>query len=295
MLLLAGALFGAEAVRAHRREPRVGRRSGRRPVLATMAQLGRRPASRLPAALARRPDRTLLRRAGVQIDADDVVAARLASATAFGGLGVVGATVVGGALGIAVGALLLAFGCVYPDLWLRSAAARRAARIERAAPAMLELVAAAVQAGVPLDIAIDGAARASGGELAEELERSRVSMALGRPRGEEYRDLSERTGAPTLAALGLALRLRTASASRSPRAFATRPGAAGPRRLGWCRSGRRARAPVCSPLSSSCWCRLRCCRSPPRSRSPWRERLARTRCGSPAFEIGADPDAMEER
>lgn len=207
MLLLAGALFGAEAVRAHRREPRVGRRSGRRPVLATMAQLGRRPASRLPAALARRPDRTLLRRAGVQIDADDVVAARLASATAFGGLGVVGATVVGGALGIAVGALLLAFGCVYPDLWLRSAAARRAARIERAAPAMLELVAAAVQAGVPLDIAIDGAARASGGELAEELERSRVSMALGRPRGEEYRDLSERTGAPTLAALGLALRL----------------------------------------------------------------------------------------
>jgi Flp pilus assembly protein TadB len=207
MLLLAGALFGAEAVRAHRREPRVGRRSGRRPVLATMAQLGRRPASRLPAALARRPDRTLLRRAGVQIDADDVVAARLASATAFGGLGVVGATVVGGALGIAVGALLLAFGCVYPDLWLRSAAARRAARIERAAPAMLELVAAAVQAGVPLDVAIDGAARASGGELAEELERSRVSMALGRPRGEEYRDLSERTGAPTLAALGLALRL----------------------------------------------------------------------------------------
>jgi tight adherence protein C len=206
-LLLAAALFGAEAVRAHRREPRVGRRSGRRSVLETMAQLGRRPASRLPAALARRPDRALLRRAGVQIDADDVMAARLASATAFGGLGLLGATAVGGAFGIAVGALLLAFGCVYPDLWLRSAAARRSARIERAAPAMLELVAAAVQAGVPLDVAIDGAARASGGELAEELERSRVSMALGRPRGEEYRDLSERTGAPTLAALGLALRL----------------------------------------------------------------------------------------
>jgi tight adherence protein C len=206
-LLLAAALFGAEAVRAHRCEPRVGRRSGRRSVLETMAQLGRRPASRLPAALARRPDRALLRRAGVQIDADDVMAARLASATAFGGLGLLGATAVGGAFGIAVGALVLAFGCVYPDLWLRSAAARRAARIERAAPAMLELVAAAVQAGVPLDVAIDGAARASGGELAEELERSRVSMALGRPRGEEYRDLSERTGAPTLAALGLALRL----------------------------------------------------------------------------------------
>ena len=60
---------------------------------------------------------------------------------------------------------------------------------------------------MPLDVAVDGAGRAAGGELAEELERSRVSMALGRPRGEELRDLSERTGAPTLAALGLAVRL----------------------------------------------------------------------------------------
>jgi tight adherence protein C len=206
-LLLAAALFGAEGVRAHRREPRAARRSGRSSMLATMAQIGRRPASRLPARLARPPDRALLRRAGVQIDAGDVVAARLASAVAFGAVGLVGALVAGGALGIVVGGVLLVFGCLYPDLWLRSAAARRAARIERAAPALLDLVAAAVQAGVPLDAAIDGSGHAAGGELAEELERSRISMALGRPRGEEYRDLSERTGAPTLAALGLALRL----------------------------------------------------------------------------------------
>jgi tight adherence protein C len=135
------------------------------------------------------------------------VAARLASAVAFGAVGLVGAVVAGGAFGIVVGGVFLVFGCLYPDLWLRSRAARRAARIERAAPALLDLVAAAVQAGVPLDAAIDGSGHAAGGELAEELERSRISMALGRPRGEEYRDLSERTGAPTLAALGLALRL----------------------------------------------------------------------------------------
>ena len=55
--------------------------------------------------------------------------------------------------------------------------------------------------------AVAGAANAAGGELADEMERSRVALALGRPRGEELRDLSERTGAPTLAALGLALRL----------------------------------------------------------------------------------------
>ena len=207
VLVLAAALVAAEAVRAYRREPRAARLSGRRSALATMAEIGRRPVSRLPSRLARPPDRSLLRRAGVKMAVGDVVAARLGSAACFGGLGLVGAVLVGGALGIVVGGVLIAFGCVYPDLWLRSAADRRAARIERAAPALLELVAAAVHAGVPLDAAIDGAGRAAGGELAEELERSRVSMALGRPRGEEFRDLSERTGAPTLAALGLALRL----------------------------------------------------------------------------------------
>jgi tight adherence protein C len=206
-LLLAGALFGAEAVRAHRQDPRPGRRAGRRSTLKTMAALGRRPASRLPARLARPPDPNLLCRAGVEIAPADVVAARVTSAAGFAGLGLVCVLAVGGAIGPVAGALLVAFGCVYPDLWLRSAATRRAARIERASPALLELLAAAVQAGMPLDAAIDGAARAVGGELAEELERSRVSMTLGRPRGEEFRDLSGRTGAPTLAALGLALRL----------------------------------------------------------------------------------------
>jgi tight adherence protein C len=207
VLLLAAALFGAEAVRAHRREPPRGRRRGRRPALAAMAEIGRRPAARLPARLAQPPDRSLLRRAGVQFADTDVVAARLTSAVCFGGLGVVGAVAVGGVIGMVVGALLVVFGWAYPDLWLRSAASRRAGRIERSAPALLELVATAVEAGMQLDVAIDGAGHAAGGELAEELERSRVSIALGRPRGEEFRDLSERTGAPTLAALGLALRL----------------------------------------------------------------------------------------
>ena len=206
-LLLVGALCGVEAVRAHRREPRPVRRRTPRPTLAAMAEIGRRPASHLPASIARPPDRDLLRRAGVDSTPADVVAARATSAACFGGLGLVGALVIGGPGGIVVGGVLLAFGCVYPDLWLRSAAARRATRIERAAPELLELLAVAVRAGMPLDAAIDGAARAAGGELAEELERSRVSMTLGRPRGEEFRDLSERTGAPTLAALGLALRL----------------------------------------------------------------------------------------
>jgi Flp pilus assembly protein TadB len=206
-LLVAALAFAAEAARAHRREPRVKNRPGDRSVLGTMARIGRRGGSRLPARLAPRPDPELLRRAGVPITPAEVVAARLTAAISFGGLGVLGGAAMGGLLGIVLGLGLLGFGCAFPDLWLRSAAARRVVRIERAAPALLDLVAVAVEAGVPLDAAVAGAATAGGGDLADELERSRVAIALGRPRSEEFRDLSERTGAPTLAALGLALRL----------------------------------------------------------------------------------------
>lgn len=206
-LLIAAALFGAEALRACRREPRTASRPGRRAVVDVMATIGRRPARRLPATLARKPDPAVLRRAGGSVSGVDVVAARLTSGLGFGAIGLAGAVAVGGVAGTIAGLALLAFGCAYPDLWLRSAAKRRAARIERAAPALLELVAAAVEAGIPLDAAVSGAARAAGGDLADEMERSRIAMALGRPRSEELRDLSERTAAPTLAALGLALRL----------------------------------------------------------------------------------------
>lgn len=206
-LLVAAGLFGAEALRAHRREQRAGGSTARRSALEVMARIGRRPAGRLPAMLAPPPDPAVLRQAGAHVSGDDVVAARIASALLFGTIGLAGAAAVGGPPGLVAGIGLLGFGCAYPDLWLRSAAKRRASRIERAAPALLDLVAAAVEAGIPLAAAVAGAANAAGGELADEMERSRISMAIGRPRGEELRDLSRRTGAPTLAALGLALRL----------------------------------------------------------------------------------------
>src|SRR5580765_3215418 len=84
-LLLAGGLFGAEAVRAHRRDPRPGRRRPRRPVLMAMAAIGRRPASRLPARFTRPPDPAIVRRAGVEIAPAEVVAARATSAACFAG------------------------------------------------------------------------------------------------------------------------------------------------------------------------------------------------------------------
>ncbi|HSD03188.1 MAG TPA: type II secretion system F family protein [Gaiellales bacterium] len=205
--LAAAALFGVEAVRAARREPRAGSARRRRSSIGVLAAVGSRFANRLPARLARPPDPALVRRAGGPVEAEDVVAARVGGAIAFGALGALGSMAAGGTFGLIVAAALLGFGWAYPVLWLRSVAAVRAARIEAAAPALLELVAAGVEAGIPLDAALAGAAGATRDELAEELDRSRAAIALGRPRGEEFRDLGERTGAPTLAALGLALRL----------------------------------------------------------------------------------------
>jgi tight adherence protein C len=206
-LLIAAALVGIEAARSYRRDPRVRGSAGRRPPIELMVAAGRKLAGRLPGRLGAPPDPGLLRRAGSPLAGADVPAARAGAAVAFAALAVVGGVAAGGLVAVLLGAGLIAFGLAYPDLWLRSLAKRRSARIERAAPALLELVAAGVGAGIPLDAALVGAAGATRDELAEELERSRIAIALGRPRSEEFRDLGERTGAPTLAALGLALRL----------------------------------------------------------------------------------------
>jgi len=179
----------------------------RRSSISVLAVVGSRFVDAIPARLARPCDPALIRQAGVSFGPEDVVAARIGGAAVFGTVGAVGGTAAGGVFGCILAAALLGFGWAYPGLWVRSAASTRAARIERAAPALLELVAAGVEAGIPLDSALAGAAGATGDELARELDRSRASIALGRPRGEEFRDLGERTGSPTLAALGLALRL----------------------------------------------------------------------------------------
>jgi tight adherence protein C len=208
IVLLMAALVASEAARAYRRDPRVRGSSERRTSIELMIATGRRISGWLPGRLGAPPDPGLVKRAGSPVAGTDVSAARAGAIVSFAALAAIGGVAVGGVVAVLVGCGFLAFGCAYPDLWLRSLAKRRTARVERAAPGLLELIAAGVEAGIPLDAALAGAARAAAeGELAEELERSRVAIALGRPRGEEFRDLGERTGAPTLAALGLALRL----------------------------------------------------------------------------------------
>ena len=83
----------------------------------------------------------------------------------FGSSGLAALALMGG-LGGACAALRLAgFGWVYPDVRLRTADRRRADAIERRAPSALDLIASTVAAGVGIDVAIAGAADATGGEL----------------------------------------------------------------------------------------------------------------------------------
>jgi tight adherence protein C len=159
------------------------------------------PSARLLSALGRRPAALVARR-GL-----DVSAFRAGAAMAFAVLAVLAFAVVRGYPGIVAALAIAGFGAAYPGLWLRAAAARRAERIERRVPELVELVASTVAAGVGLDVALQGAAEAVGGELGAELDLAYANIALGRPRADELRDLAARTGSPSLAQLALTLRL----------------------------------------------------------------------------------------
>jgi tight adherence protein C len=198
------------------------------------------PSVRLLSALGRRPA-ALLATGGVEASAFQAGAV-----IAFAVLAVLAYTVIGGLTGIVAAVALTGFGAAYPGLSLGAAAARRAERIERRVPELVELVASTVAAGVGLDVALQGAADAVGGELEAELELAYANIALGRPRADELRDLAARTGSASLAQLALTLRLsdrlgvplaeslrRQADRARTQRARAVqeRAAKAGPRVL----------------------------------------------------------------
>jgi tight adherence protein C len=211
ILVLAVALID-EAWRSWRRDRAINGRSGRSGVqrLLAFGALGRAIGplvARIPAPPLDR--HVLYQRAGWPIELSDTVVseARAGSMLAFAMVGAAGLLVVGSHGGFMLVLAGLVFGWLYPDLWLRSAAARRAERIESQAPLALDLIAATVAAGVALDNALAAAAEASSGPLRTEFERLGANLALGRRRGDELRDLAERTGSSSLTRLAAALRV----------------------------------------------------------------------------------------
>jgi tight adherence protein C len=133
--------------------------------------------------------------------------ARAGSTIVLSLVGIVALVSAGPITGSTALAACASFGWLYPDLWMRSAAGRRSQQIERQAPLALDLIAATVSAGVGLDQALAAAAEASSGPMRAELRRVGSTIALGRRRGEELRDLADRTGSPSLIRLAAALRV----------------------------------------------------------------------------------------
>ena len=250
VLLATGAVAAVgEAGRAALADRGAGasRPSARGPVLIGIG----RGAVRVAPLLARRPRLLVGERSGYAasaagLGADDVAALRAGALVAFTGVGVMALMLIGGLLGLLVVALAATFGVAYADVWLRAADRARREKIDRVAPAFLELAAAAVAAGVSLDAALAGARTAVEGPLAEELDLARANIELGHPRRAELHDLAERTGSQSLAGLALAVSLsdrlgvpvadalrrqaRRARADRA-RAVSERAAAAGPKVL----------------------------------------------------------------
>jgi Flp pilus assembly protein TadB len=211
-LLVAAAACAEEARRAWGRDRAINgrnRRSGS-DRLRKLAALGRRT-GRLAGWMPEPPfeRERLCERAGCpqDIGVATLREARAGSTVLLAMIGASGLVLADSVVGLVAFVACAGFGWLYPDLWMRSAAGRRSQQIESQAPLALDLIAATVSAGVGLDHALAAAAEASSGPLRAELERVASNLALGRRRGEELRDLADRTGSPSLIRLAAALRV----------------------------------------------------------------------------------------
>ena len=144
---------------------------------------------------------------GAALAEGDIDLARAGSTAVFALVGAASLVAVGPSVAILAAPVCVAFGWLYPDLWLRTAAAQRGRQIERAAPLAIDLIAAAIDAGIPIDQAVEAAAAASSGPLRAELESVSQGLRLGNRRVAELRDLGHRTASPALSGLASALRI----------------------------------------------------------------------------------------
>lgn len=92
-----------------------------------------------------------------------------------------------------------------PEWVLRSRAADRQSKIQRALPDALDLLSITVEAGLGFDAALDRVAREIRGPLGGELYRVVQEMRLGRARADALRDLGERSSVDELGSFVMAM------------------------------------------------------------------------------------------
>jgi tight adherence protein C len=92
--------------------------------------------------------------------------------------------------------LALVLGFLGPDFWLGNRISARQARIRRGLPDVLDLMIICIEAGLSLDQATSRTAqelRSTQPDLSDELGVVVLEQAAGRPRGDAWRNLAERT------------------------------------------------------------------------------------------------------
>ena len=210
--VLAGALFLAGMAR--RGDPRIGARLAG-PVdeaFDPLASLGRRLS--VPAARARIAERR--RAAGMAGSVDRVVGAKVVLSAAGLLVGLTAAP--GGPEGVMAAAILATAGWRLPEFVLARRAAARTTAVGAGVPDLLDLVAISVTAGLTPRLALDRAAQALHGPLAEELAAARREVDLGASWRAALRSVAVRLGVRDLRRLAVTLerseRLGTPVAAR---------------------------------------------------------------------------------
>jgi tight adherence protein C len=101
--------------------------------------------------------------------------------------------------------VLLLGGLFFPQLWIRSAAARRQEQVGIDLPEFMDTMSVTLQAGVPMDPAIKQIVNHMEGPLSEELTRFLQELDIGVPREEAYLRLMNRNQCKELETLILSL------------------------------------------------------------------------------------------
>lgn len=136
---------------------------------------------------------------------EEFLGARAALATVLAALGW---AVAAGNPGVPAWFLAVAlglFGYTLPGAWLGARIAARRQQVQRELPLFLDLLAAAVEAGLGLGEAVRRVAEELPGLVAAEFLRAQQEMAAGKPRAAAWRDLMDRTPSPELRAVVLSI------------------------------------------------------------------------------------------
>lgn len=136
---------------------------------------------------------------------EEFLAARVGATLLLGALGPPLAAGAGAGMGLVLAGALALFAWTLPAVWLNGRISRRRAQINRELPLFLDLVAAAVEAGLGLGEAVRRVADELPGLLAAEFLRAQAEMAAGKSRAAAWRDLMDRTPSPELRTVVLSI------------------------------------------------------------------------------------------